>query len=82
MDYYCVICDKLSEVISKRRHLKSLTHNELGNFIRRKHNNRNPDFFDKDRIFNEFITYQKKSFHLYHDKYDFKLVFEKTFILI
>ena len=39
-----------------RRHLQCLTHNEFDTCIRIKHTIQNPDFFDINPIFNEYLT--------------------------
>ena len=63
----------------KKKHLQSLTHNKFEKCIRRKYNIQNPDFFDKDEIFNAYFHCHNKKFELYLDKYDFKLIFDKEF---
>ena len=76
MDYYCNVCDGIIKIESKNKLLQSLTHNEFEKCIRKKHTNENLDFFDIDRIFNDYITNHNKKFVLYLVEYDFKLVFE------
>ena len=61
MDYPCDACDKTSRIESKNKHLKSLAHTELHKCIRRKCTIENPDFFDRDEVFNEFITNRKET---------------------
>ena len=46
---------------SKRKHLQSKTHDELEESIRIKHATEDPDFFDMDEIFNEYINNHNKS---------------------
>ena len=56
MDYYCDVCDKTIETISKLKHLKKLSHNQLGKCMRIKYIIENNNFFDMDEIFNVSIT--------------------------
>ena len=77
MDYCCDVCDKTSEIISKSRHLQSLTHNEVEKWIRKNHIINSPTFFDKDEIFNEYSTNHNKNIDSALVKNDFKLIFDK-----
>ena len=45
-----------------------------------KHTIRNPNFFDIDEIFHEYIISHNKKFEIYLVNYDIKLVFDKDFI--
>ena len=41
----CDVCDKTIKLTSERKHLQSLTHNELGKSIQRKYTIENSGFF-------------------------------------
>ena len=75
MKYYCEICDKTVKPKSKNIHLTSLTHIQYEESIRLNHTIKNPNFFDIDKIFNDYIANQNKKFDLYLFKYEFKLDF-------
>ena len=44
-----------------------------------KHTNRNPDFFDRDKIFSDYITNHNKKIDLYLVKCVFQLAFNNFF---
>ena len=56
MDNCCDVCDKMIEIKTKSKYLQSLTHNAVAKCIPTKHNIENPVLFDKDAIFNKYIT--------------------------
>ena len=62
MDYYCEDCDKTIATKSKRSHLQSLTYNEFEKCKQIQHTIQNPDFFDADSKFHEYITTHNKNF--------------------
>ena len=51
MNYYCNICHETIKLKSKKKHLKSITHNELEKFFCITHSIDNPNFFDVDDIY-------------------------------
>ena len=51
-DYNCIVCDKIINIKSKSVHLQSLTRKEVYKCVRIKHTIQNPDFFEKEYIFN------------------------------
>ena len=73
------MCDKTIKIKSKSKHLKSLNHNELEKCIRIKPSIKKPDFFDKDELFDNYITNHIKKFNLYLVKCDFKSVSDVEF---
>ena len=75
MNYFCEICDKTIQLKSKNIHLKSLTHIHFEKCNQKTHTIGNPDFFDIDKIFIDFITNHNKKFDLYPVICDFLLVF-------
>ena len=79
MNYYCDVCDKTINIKSNRKHLESITHNELEECIRRKHTMGSPYFFDIDSIFNNCITNHNQKVVMYLAKQDFKSVFVGEF---
>ena len=56
MECFCDVCDKTISIKSKRKNFQNLTDNELPGGIRMKHKTQNPDFFDMDSIFHDYIT--------------------------
>ena len=44
-------------------------------YIRTKHTIKNPNFFDIDKILNDYITNNNKKYYLFLIKCDFKLIF-------
>ena len=79
MSYYCSICDKTIKLKSKNSHLNSIIHNELAKSIHITHSVENPNFFDVDDIYNEFINVHNKKYYLYAIKCKFNLVFKNDF---
>ena len=75
MNYYCKFCDKTNKSNSKVNHLKTLTHIQYGKSIRRNHFNKNPNFIEIDKFFNDFITNHIRKFELYLHRCEFKLDF-------
>ena len=79
MHYYYDECDKTTKIEVKIKHLKNLSSTELDKRIRIKHTIKNPDFFDIDSIFKEYITkHDKKLISILFENV-FKLVFDKIF---
>ena len=72
MSYDCDICDEAIKLKSKNNNFKSLTHRENENFIRINYTIRNPDFFDIDKVYDDYITNQNKKFEIYCVELDFK----------
>ena len=62
MDYFCDVCDKTYKKKSKSNNRQSLRHIDFEKSIRIKHVIQNPDFFDIDEIFNEYITKHNEKF--------------------
>ena len=56
MGYYCERCDKTIKFTSKDSHIISLTHKKYEKNIQIDHTTKNPNFFDIDKISNDFIT--------------------------
>ena len=75
MNYYFSVCDKTITPKSKNNHFESLTHNPYEKSIRINHSIENPNVFDIDKIFNDYITNHKKKFDFCLFKCDYKLVF-------
>ena len=76
MSYHCECCDKRIKLKSKNKRFKSLSHKEYEKIIRINYTIQNPNFFDVDKLFNDFITNHKKKFELYLVRADFKLDFD------
>ena len=74
MGYCCDVCDKTFKLKSKNNHLKCLIHIPNESF-RTNDTIKNPNFFDVDKTFNDYITNHKK-IDLCLFKFDFKLVFK------
>ena len=53
----------------------SLTHNQTENPFRKKHTIKNPNFFDVDKMFKDYITNHNKKYKLFPAKCDIKLIF-------
>ena len=53
----------------------SRTHNQRENPFRLKHTIKNPNFFDTDKISNDYVTDHNKKYNLFLAKCDFKLIF-------
>ena len=79
IEYYWDVCDKSINVEGKKKHVQFLTHNEFEKCIQTKHTIEEPDFFDVDAIFHEYITNHNKNFDLYPNKCHFKLFFDNEF---
>ena len=61
--WYCDICDQTIRNKSKRRHLQRQTHDAFSSCIRLKHTIKQPNVFDTDESFNDYITSQKNMNH-------------------
>ena len=59
----------------KKNHFKSLTHKKYEEYIQINYTINNPNFFDADKIFNNYITNHNKKFELYLVTADFNLYF-------
>ena len=57
----------------------SFSHNQTDYLIRTKHTVKTPNFFEKDKISNDYISYHIKRCYLYLIKSDFKLIFNNGF---
>ena len=77
--YNCDVCDRTIKNKSKRKHSKSVAHNESEKSSRLKHTIKNPNFFDVDENVSEYITSHNKKLDLYVVNYDFHSVFHKEF---
>ena len=55
MEDYCGVCDRTIQVRSKSKHFQTLTHNELEKRIGTKQTVQNPEPFNINSIFNEYI---------------------------
>ena len=55
MDYYRDVCVNTFETKSKSKLFQSITHNDFWRSIGLKQNVKNPDFFERDEIFNDHI---------------------------
>ena len=60
MKWYFDVCDKTNKHKSKKNQLKSLSVIQYGKCFRINHSNENPNFFDVDKLFNNYITNHKK----------------------
>ena len=63
MDYFCDVCVKTGKKKSKSKHHQNLSyiiHKYFQKFIRIKHTNEIPDFFDIDELYNKNVTNQNK----------------------
>ena len=79
MNYYCDTCDKTIIHKSKTDHLKSLTHMQYETSFRMKYTIKNPNFFDVEKLFNNYVINHNKKFVLYLVKCDFKLFLNNDF---
>ena len=70
---------KQSKLNLKVKHLKNLNHNELEKCIRIKYSIKNPDSFDKDELFNNYVTNHIKKFIFYLVKCNFESVSDVEF---
>ena len=61
MKQYSDVCDKTSNIKSKRKHFQNITHNEFEKSIRIKHIIQNSDFFVMGSIIDKHITHHKKT---------------------
>ena len=59
----------------------SITHTQREKYIRTKHIIEKPNFFEIDKITNDYITNHIKKFYLFLIKCDFKLIFHNDFQL-
>ena len=75
----CDFCVKTIKLKPKNKHFKSLYHREDDKPIQKNHTIRNPNFFDKDKIYIDYTTDHNKKFEIYYVKLDFKLDFGPTF---
>ena len=64
MEYFCDVCDEAFHFNSKRKRLKSVTHDEFEKYLRTKHITQKQDFFNIDAKFNEDIHCHNKKFDL------------------
>ena len=69
MSYLCEIGDKLN--LNKKNQPKSLTNVQYEKSIRINHTVKNLDFFDIDKILNNYITNHNKKFDSYLFKCEF-----------
>ena len=76
MEFYCDICDKSMKHKSKHEHFKSGLRNHYEKCFRKKHVNTNPDFFDRDKLFNIYITHHNKNIDLHLINCEFKSEFD------
>ena len=74
-NYFSFVCDRTINIKSKNIHPKSLTHNQNEKSIRNNHTSKNSNFFDIDKIFNDYIANHNKKFDSCLFKWEFKLVF-------
>ena len=74
--YSCERCDKSNKLEPKKKHFKSLTHEQKGKCIRINHTVKNTNFFNIDNIFIDYITNHNKKFELYLVRADFILNFD------
>ena len=61
MDYYCEICDKTIKLQSEKIQFKYLTYIQFEKCILINHTTDNPDFFDTDKTFEEYVTNHNKT---------------------
>ena len=64
MSYSFSVCDETVRLKSKSKHFKSLTHKNYVNFIRINYTIQNPNLFDVDKTFNDYIINQNKKFSI------------------
>ena len=79
MSYYCSICDKSVKLKSKNKRIKSNIHKELAKSFHINYSVENPNFFDVDGIYNQFINIHVKKYYVYAVKCNFNLVFDNDF---
>ena len=77
MKYYCSVSDKAIKLKSKIKRFKSLTHKDYVKFIRINHTIQNPNLFDVDKLYNDYIINHVRKFDLYLVVADFKREFDK-----
>ena len=64
MGFHCQICDKSIKPKSKNIHVKSFTHVQYEKCFRIDHTIKNPDFFNIDKIFDDYISDHKKNSYM------------------
>ena len=52
---------------------------KTGKYLLTKHTNKNPSFFDIDKISNDYIIDHNKKYFLFLIKCDFKIIFNNNF---
>ena len=77
MDYYCDASKKTKKIKSRTIIFQILSQNELVECVPKRHTIPEPDFFDIDESFNNYITNHIKKIDVYLVKCDFKIVFGK-----
>ena len=80
MIYFCDICDKTMNLKSKNKHSKSIPHNELEKSFCIIHSIENPEFFNVDDLYNDFINNHNKKYYFYNVKCNFNFIFDNIFL--
>ena len=62
-----------------KQQLKSITHNELEKSFRIIQSKENPEFFNVDALYNDFINNHNEKYYFYYVKCNFNLVFDNNF---
>ena len=73
MNYYCRVCAKTIRHKSKNIHFKTITHEEYAKIFQINYTNKNPNFFNIDTLFIDYITNHNKKIELHLVRADFKL---------
>ena len=82
MHYYCDVCDETIKIKFEKKTSSKSCMKRIWKCIRIKGADQNPDFFDIDESFHDYISNHKKKIDLYLVKYDFELVLLQSFIHI
>ena len=56
MAYSCGVCDETIKPKSKINRIRFLSINQYEKYFQTNHTIKNPDFFDMDKTFNDYIT--------------------------
>ena len=76
MSYYRSVCDKTIKARSKTKHFECLAYQEYEKHVRLNHTIQNINFFDVDKLFNDYVTNHIKKLEICLVRADFKLDFE------
>ena len=70
----------IKQLISiQKKHPQRPAHNYIEESVRRRQTIQNPDFVERDSLFNDFLTHHNKNFELFLAEQYFKLIVDKKF---